>query len=107
MVEEVYNLFTYAAAEKGLRYTYSVSHKIPKNIFGDIESVKNAFSVLVKIAIDDCKSGVVELTVDPTSISATSCTVKFSINENSMKVPYWFAVSFQVPTDPLKLRKIS
>lgn len=107
MVEEVYSLYTFAAAERGLRYTYSVSHKIPKNISGDFDAVKKAFSAIVNIAIEKSNNGAVELTVDPIAFSGSTCTIKFSVNENSMRVPYWFAVTFAIADDPFKLRKIS
>lgn len=92
LVEEVYEAHSYAAAQKGLRYTLSVSHKVPKAVYGDLTSVKQALSVITKIAIEDCVDGTVEITVDLQNQQKTGAVIKFSVRESSKQVPYWFSV---------------
>lgn len=98
LVEEVYEAHSYAAAQKGLRYTFSVSHKVPKSLRGDFDAVKKALSVITQIAIDDSANGSVQINVDLLSQIDSSMIVKFWVVESSKANPYWFSVSLESAT---------
>lgn len=95
LVEEVYEAHSYQAAQKGLRYTFSISHKVPKTLFGDFDSVSKALSVITRIAIEDSVDGSVEINVDLLSQLDTSMIVKFWVVESSKQTPYWFSVALE------------
>lgn len=96
LVEEVYEAHSYAAAQKGLRYTFSVSHKVPRLLYGDVNSVKQALSVITKMAIDDSINGTVELNVDLQNQLNSKAIVRFTVTESSKRTPYWFSVSLEL-----------
>ncbi len=96
LVEVVHERHSLAAAEKGLRFTFSISHKVPKMLFGDVDSIRQAFSVITKMAIEDSKNGTVELNVDLQADRQSSFVVKFSVDESSKQTPYWFSVSLEL-----------
>lgn len=95
LVDDVYQSYSFAAAQKGLRYTFSLSHKLPKSFHGDSESIKKALSAIVQMAIEDSSSGGVQINVDLLSQSDSSQIVKFSVVETSKGFPYWFSVSLE------------
>ncbi len=96
LVEEVHARHSLAAAQKGLRFTFSISHKVPRILFGDLEAIRKAFSVITKMAIEDSENGTVELNVDLQNERSSSLVVKFSVDESSKQTPYWFAVSLEI-----------
>lgn len=95
LVEHVYELHSFAAAKKGLRYTFSVSHKVPRMLYGDEASIKQALSVITGMAIEDTSDGSVELNVDLQNDHGTTLIVKFCAVESSKQTPYWFSVSLE------------
>lgn len=95
LVEEVYEAYSYAAAQKGLRFTFSVSHKVPRNLLGDQLSIKQALSVITQMAIEDSQSGTVEMNIDLQTEHLSKCIVKFTVSESSRQIPYWFSVALE------------
>jgi hypothetical protein len=95
IVEEVYDAHAYAAAQKGLRYTFSVSRKLPNLVYGDADSIKQALSVITHMAVVDSINGSVEINVDLQKEKNSTIIVKFTVVESSKHTPYWFSVSLQ------------
>ncbi len=107
LVHEVYELHSYAAAQKGLRYTFSVSHKVPRALYGDLSSIKQALSVIINMAIEDSTNGTVELNVDLQTQNSAGYVVKFSVNESSKRIPKWFSVLLETAKAKSKSKKVS
>lgn len=96
LVEEVHEIHSLAAAEKGLRFTFGISHKVPRMLFGDADSIRQALSVITKMAIEDSKNGTVEVNVDLETHRGTSFDLRFAVDESSRHTPYSFSVSLEL-----------
>jgi len=86
--DKTINTFSYRAHDKGLELIYQIKFDVPDELIGDPHRLRQIVVNLIDNAIKFTEKGEVALTIGVESESEKEVTLKFSISDTGIGIPY-------------------
>ncbi len=87
IVQEMDNIFSYKAREKGLELSFEVSPELPLWMRGDPTRIRQVLRNLISNSLKFTAVGQVKLVIKPVDISSVTSWVRFEVHDTGIGIP--------------------
>ena len=89
LTQEIVDMFTPLAAEKGLLLEVQMDEHLPQTLFGDAGRIRQVLINLVGNALKFTERGLISLQINGTMIQGIAHVVTFSVQDTGIGIPEW------------------